>query len=698
MTEHPRRPGRAIRAGNPDGEQPPHGERGPLPEGLYHDDQSWGRATGEIPSGLFREAGPDAPQVPRRAEPVPPPSSHWDRDETSVESTLYVSLNDFFGGRLSQRDPVLADWLEGRPDEQPEQPPAPTPEPEADPEALVETAIRKPLSDQDLQRLDAERAAAPAEPDGAAATTVARNSALMAAGTMVSRVLGQVRTALLAAAFGVSVVGDAFQVANTLPNYVYILLSAGVLNAVLVPQITKAMKRSDGGKAFVDRLLTVSLGLVLVTALLATLAAPLLVRLTSNLPPDAHDAAVFFAYLCLPQIAFYGLYTVLGQVLNSRGQFAAFMWAPALANVVQITGLVWFLVAWGRQAPGAQFSAAMMWVLGLSATLGIVAQGLSLIWPLWRGGFRWTPRFDIRGHGLGSASRILGWTFTALVIAQIGGFFVQQVMTTIRGNDPDVPSVLAHSQAFQIFMLPHSLVTVSILTALFPSLSRAHQDGDTGRMRQLLRRSLSMPAVAVIPMSVAMIALAYPIVRVLLPAGGTDHVAVAWILAAMSLGVMAFGVTTLQQRYCFAREDGRTNLWLQGLLTGVQILVALVAFLVPAEWAVFTIALGQTLANTVAGVAFILVARRQLGGLDLRPVGALWLRLAAASLVAGVAAFAVVWLLGRWGGNVGIALLQLVLGGGLFVAIAYLGTRKLGVTELDELLAPVLRRLGRTKA
>ena len=644
--------------------------------------------------------------------------------EATAEQTLYVSLDDFFGGEPPKQDPVLERWVGRGEDEggdedfwsaeddyyaepepeaefEPESECEPEPEPEADPESLLETVVRPRITRAELDR-EAKRRAAEAAADAGGvdvaatgeAATVAKNSALMAAGTLVSRVLGMVRTALLAAAFGVSVIGDAFQVANTLPNYVYILLSAGVLNAVLVPQITKAMKRSDGGRAFVDRLLTVSLGLVLVTAVLATLAAPLLVNLTSNLPPEAHDAAVFFAYLCLPQIAFYGMYTVLGQVLNSRGQFAAFMWAPALANVIQIAGLVWFLVAYGTQGPGSSFTPAMMWLLGLSATLGIVAQGLSLVIPLYRGGFRWTPRFDLRGYGLGSASRILGWTFTALVIAQIGGFIVQQVMTTVRGDDPNVPSVLAHSQAFQIFMLPHSFVTVSILTAMFPALSRAHHDGDNSRMRQLLTRSLSMPAVAVIPMSAAMIALSYPLIRVLLPASGTDHAAVAWILAAMMLGVMAFGITTLQQRYCFAREDGRTNLWLQGLLTAIQIAVALLAFLVPARWAVFTIGLGQTFANTVSAVVFLLVARQQLGGLALRPVASLYGRLGAASVVAGLVAFGAAWGIGQLGSGVAVALLQLAVGGGLFLVIAWFGLRKLGVSELDEVLEPLLRKLG----
>lgn len=611
---------------------------------------------------------------PPTATPQPEPS------EGTQENTLYVPLHDFFGGRPPEDDPVLGPWR-GE---------------DADPSQQETTVLR---------RVEPAGHSAPAEPrvagptgpteSGGETRGLVRSSAVMAAGTMVSRVLGMVRTALIAAVFGTSLAGDAFQIANTLPNYVYILLSAGVLNAVLVPQITKALKREDGGKDFVDRLVTAAVGAVVVVAILATLAAPLLVKLTSDLPPDTQGVAIFFAYLCLPQIAFYGLYTVLGQVLNARGQFAAFMWAPALANIVQITGLVWVLVAWGKAGQLAAPPATLLWIVGVSSTLGIAVQGLSLVYPLIKGGFRWTPRFDLRGHGLGQASKILGWTFAALVIAQIGGFIVQRIMTAIRGNDLNVPSVLARDQAFQIFMLPHSFVTVSILTALYPAFSRAFQDGDDNRMRQLMTRSLTMPAVAVIPMSAAMIALSYPIVRVLLPGSGTNHAAVAWILSAMALGTMAFGVTTLQQRFCFAREDGRTNLWLQALLTGVQIAIAFTAFLVPKEWAVFTIALGQTIANTVAAIAFVLVARKQMGGYDLRPVINVYVKVGLCSLLAALAGGVVVWALGLVGGGLVVALLQLMIGGGLFLVVAWFTLRRAGIPEVDELLAPVLRRFGR---
>ena len=109
-----------------------------------------------------------------------------------------------------------------------------------------------------------------------------------------------------------------------------------------------------------------------------------------------------FAVICLPQIFFYGLYTILGQVLNAHGRFAGYMWAPALANIVAIAGLVWFQRAgFPTSAAPADWTPEMIAILAGSATLSIVVQALSLVIPLRRIGFRYRPVWGIRGHGLG---------------------------------------------------------------------------------------------------------------------------------------------------------------------------------------------------------------------------------------------------------------------------------------------------------
>ena len=180
---------------------------------------------------------------------------------------------------------------------------------------------------------------------------VAGSSALMFSGTLVSRLLGMVRSPLLlGAAIGANLgASDAFAIANKLPNVIYLLIAGGVLNAVLVPALVRAMTRDDdGGQTYANRLITVfGVGLAAVTAVL-TVAAHLLVRLyAGSLPPEWFDIAVAFAYWTVPQLFFYGMYTMLGQVLNARGIFGPYMWAPALNNVVAIAGLCVYLWVYG---------------------------------------------------------------------------------------------------------------------------------------------------------------------------------------------------------------------------------------------------------------------------------------------------------------------------------------------------------------
>ena len=168
----------------------------------------------------------------------------------------------------------------------------------------------------------------------------------MAMGTVASRVLGLVRSLVLTYAIGTRLVGDTFTVANTVPNIIYILLAGGVLNAVFVPQLVRAMKNDpDGGQAYTDRLLTLA-GLVLLgVTIAATSLAPVLMAIYTGSDYTRGDLAVatLFAYWCLPQIFFYGVYTLVGQVLNARGSFGPMMWAPIVNNIVAIAGALTFI-------------------------------------------------------------------------------------------------------------------------------------------------------------------------------------------------------------------------------------------------------------------------------------------------------------------------------------------------------------------
>ena len=306
--------------------------------------------------------------------------------------------------------------------------------------------------------------------------TVMRSSAVMAAGTAVSRVLGFVRAAVLVAAVAPgwnaehTVNGtpsaDAFSIANTIPNALYILLAGGVLNAVLVPQITRAARMPDGGKEYIDRLLTTAIVVLFVVTVVFTAGAPFLIQLYSNVRPETAELATAFALWCLPQVFWYGLYTLLGQVLNARGSFGPFMWAPVVNNVIGIAGMLVFIAVNGAgQQPLSSWSAGTVALFAGTATLGVVAQALILIPSLRKSGIHFRVRWGLRGFGLRTAGRVAGWTFAAVVAQQIG-FLVISNVTSAAGDrlasssGDDGAGKAVYDIALLLFMLPHSLVAV----------------------------------------------------------------------------------------------------------------------------------------------------------------------------------------------------------------------------------------------
>ncbi len=533
--------------------------------------------------------------------------------------------------------------------------------------------------------------------------SLARSGAVMAAGTMASRVLGMVKGSFVTAILGGGLLASTFDVANTLPNNLYLLIAGGVLNAVLVPQIARAASHADGGEEFVNRLLTLSIVLMAAATVVATAAAPLLIRLFAD--HQWSDAAIglatSFAYICLPQIFFYGLYTLLGQVLNARGRFGAYMWAPAFANIVTMGGLLLFLQrGHPRQPRIAEWTPEMIWIIAGAATLGIVVQALVLVVPLRRMGFRFRPVWGFRGVGLGRSSKIAGWTFAALAVSQLGFVLTSRVLTRADAV-ADALRVQAtgkvpYSNAFLLFMLPHSLITVSLVTALFTRMSHAAHRGEDRAVVADLGRGLRTCAVLLVPMTVGGILLAPLVTRsIFLGNSSTTTDAFAKVLIAMLVGLLPYGWLYLVQRVFYAYEDARTPFRLQVVVTVVASAVNVGCFLLPPEWVGVGVGVGQSLSNLVAALLGFHLLRRRLGPLRLQATVQQNARMLAASLAAAAAAVLGYALLAHFiGMSRGATMVTLAVVGAGYLLLTLVIAARLRVPEIADLVAPVTRRVG----
>ncbi|MFC9328345.1 murein biosynthesis integral membrane protein MurJ [Kitasatospora sp. NPDC057015] len=536
------------------------------------------------------------------------------------------------------------------------------------------------------------------------------SSAIMAAGTLVSRGTGFVRTMVIVAAIGAVRMGDSYNAANTLPTLLYILIGGGALNAVFVPQLVRSMKHDDdGGAAYANRLLTLVIVGLAGVSFVAVLGAPILVQLIAHaLTTDqaSADTTVALARYCLPTIFFMGIHVVMGQILNARGRFGAMMWTPVLNNIVVIfTFGAYIWVYGGFSDTGvnpATISPEGVRLLGLGTLLGLAVQALAMIPYLRAAGFGYRPRFDWRGHGLGKAARLAKWTFFFVLANQAGYLVITQIAVAAGIDAGDNGAGLsAFSNALLIWQLPHAVIAVSIMSAVLPRLSRAAADEDAGTVRDDLSYGLRTTAVAIIPGAFLFLSLGPAIARSIYAVGGQEQALesatnIGLMLSAFALGLIPYSMQYVMLRGFYAYEDTRTpfsnTVWVAGCQAGFSVVCYLV---LPSQWVVTGMAFGYGAAYAVGVAVAIPKLKRKIGGLDTKRIGRTYSRLAAACVPAAAVGIGVSLLIGSvMGGWLGSVLTVLV-AGALQLAVFAVVAKRLKIEELNSMLGMVRGRLGR---
>ncbi|MFI9782125.1 murein biosynthesis integral membrane protein MurJ [Kitasatospora sp. NPDC051984] len=459
------------------------------------------------------------------------------------------------------------------------------------------------------------------KPETKPAASTGRNGLIMALGSLASRALGFVRSAVIVAALATGPAGDAFNVANSLPNIVYMMLLGGVLASVFVPELVHAMQtHKDGGQAYTDRLLTLCGTILVVLTLGAWLFAPQIVDLYSTFDGVQRELAITFARYCLPQIFFYGVFTLLGQVLNARDRFGAMMWTPVLNNVVAI-GVFGGYLAMGHHAYQAEeVSSSDALLLGVGSTLGIVVQAAALLPSLRKAGFTYRPRFDWRGAGLTRPLRAAGWAL-ALVAATQLSFAVISSLGTGAGkaaDDAHIPGgrgFTAYNSAYALFVVPQGVITVSLVTALLPGMSRAATAGNYRKIGEDLSGVLRSSAAMVVTAAVLFFALAPQIAMAAYGYGSGAKVhdnamVIASLLMAFAIGLPAFCAQYGLARGFYAMGDAKTPFWLTLISTGTNAALCWVAYeTLPLQNKV----IGMAAAHTAAAILSVVVTGVALG-------------------------------------------------------------------------------------
>ncbi len=540
-------------------------------------------------------------------------------------------------------------------------------------------------------------------------TSSARASATLAAGTLVSRALGFVRSLLLVATIGSSTnVADAFSVANQLPNTMYQLTAGGILTAVLVPQIVQATKAADKGTAYINRISTLAILLFTTSAALITLASPLLIGLyTRDWPADRVALAVAMAYICLPQIFFYGLYALLGGVLNARSVFGPYTWAPALNNVVAIAGLSAFLLLFGADGSGLvpldQWDAGRIGVLAGSATLGVAAQAL-ILFVFWRkAGIRFRLDFTFRGVGLATTFVAAGWILGNVVVEAIVGLVQSNVLTfAVAGREAGDVALVGNTgiaTVFLLFALPHAIIAVSIATVYFTRFSEHWAERNLVAFRSDFSHSSRLIGVASMLCTALLLVLSFPLVRLFSTGDFGLTQSLARILITMAVGLVVYSFYFLAMRALYAIDDTRSVLLINVVSAAIRIPGFLLSMTLDPHLVVVGVSAVATIAMWVDAVLGFVVLRRRIGPPGGHRIVRTHVRLLLAAIVAGAVGAALCVLFGTYRpggfGNATIigALVTMAIVAPVMIVVYAIVLKILRVHELDGVVALVAARL-----
>ncbi|MCS6711859.1 hypothetical protein JSY14_07425 [Brachybacterium sp. EF45031] len=548
-----------------------------------------------------------------------------------------------------------------------------------------------------------------------------RASALMASGSIVSRLLGFVRNFLfgLITAGSMTAVGNAVSAANFLPNQIWILVGGGVLNAILVPAIVRASRQDDRGADYVSRLMTLVVLLTGGLTVLCIALVPVLLTVTSGrLAPGTFAFAVQMGYWMMPQIMLSALYVMCGQLLNAHDSFGPYQWAPVMNNVVGILGALAFLAMWGSTPRVEDWTLTMIIALAAINIGGSAAQVLFLWVFVRRLGLRLRPRFGFRGLGLRKLGRIGTWTLAMLLVSQVGisatrwatggaSARAEELIRAGRAGEAAVyPALASIDWSYMAFMIPQGIIAVTLVTAAFPTISRrAAADDHAGAFAQYAQTS-RMLAVPMVLCTAVFIALAGPIMWVI--GGGTGPVAAranGWVLVAYMLGLVPFAATYLVKRVFYAYEQARAPFLMQlpNTLVSVLAVAPILAFVDP-RWATATAAAVSSLGNLLGWVLGLWLLRRIGRRLGVRSGASRESAVVMGKLLlAGAVALLVGWgLLALVGDLVWIGRLAAIAVGAVIAAVmtvVFLGLAwLLRVRELRDLVDVLRRRRRRSRS
>ena len=376
---------------------------------------------------------------------------------------------------------------------------------------------------------------------------LARDVALMALATGISRVFGLFRDVTIADRFGATGVYDAFLVAFFLPHFLRQLLAEGALSTAFVPVFTEALVSDKEADRFASNLLSLLLVVFPFVVICGVLLAPTyLPFLASGFPAEKLALAIRLAQVVFPFIALVGFAAVFMGILNAHHRFFAASFAPVLFNLGMIVGAILL---------STRFSVYPIYGLALGVLLGGAGQLLFQIPSLRRVGFRFRFTLLPLHPGIRQMGRLMAPAIIALAVTQINLLVDNKIASHL--GDGGISSL---QYAMRLFQLPLGVFAVSIATALLPRFSAALARGEHRQFSAQLVDGISASAFILLPAMVGLYAIGPDIIRLLFEHGrftASDTLRTAHALSFYAIGILPYGLVYLFTRAYYAL--GRTG-------------------------------------------------------------------------------------------------------------------------------------------
>lgn len=454
--------------------------------------------------------------------------------------------------------------------------------------------------------------------------SVATNASIVAAAFVASRVLGMLREILIARQFGTSGDYDAYVAAFRIPDLLFLVVMSGAFGSAFIPVFAGFLSREDYDHAWrlASAVLTYTVVILLIVGqLVFFFAGPLMQSIVApGLSGDEATLAVNLTRLLLLSPLLLGLGAAAQGMLQAHDAFTLPAIAPVLYNIGIIFGALALAPALGV------YGLAIGVLLGAAGHAGI--QFIGLI----RRGMQFRPTLSPHVHGLAEVATLMAPRLVGQAAFQVN-FIVMTNFASRLGES----RVSAINYAYQLFMLPHGVLALSISTVIFPMMARQFELNQLDALKRTLRRALGPLIFLTLPAAVGLFAFRISIVQVLFQFGSFSSDStqlVGQALAYFSLGLVAFAVVEAITRAFYAMHDTRTPV-IAALVT-IAANIGLSWFLAP-RLGHGGLALSIAVTTTIEMAILLVVLYDRIGGLGRELLESV-LRSAAATTIMGVVA------------------------------------------------------------